>query len=384
MTTTNQASGCGVGIIGCGNISEAYLEFAPHFTGFDIRAVSDLSMQAAKERAEQFGVDARTVSELLASNDIDIVINLTVPNAHFEVSKQILEAGKHVYSEKPLVLGLDEALELKKLAEARQLRVGSAPDTFLGGVHQQARALIDEGAIGTIVSGTAHVMSHGMEAWHPNPDFFFQPGGGPILDIGPYYLTNLVQLIGPISQVAAISSIAQPTRTITSEEKAGETITVNTPTNFHALLMFEQGATITLSASWDVWAHKHGNMELYGTDGTLIVPDPNFFGGQLEFADQEGSLAPVPIHEHELGRPNEIHGHGWAANYRSAGLAEMALAIQQDKPHRCSMELAVHVVEAMTAILDSAESGQFKTLSTRCERPEPLDATSAKQLLRQT
>ena len=372
----------GVGIIGCGNISEAYLLLSRQFTGFEILAVSDLNMAAADERAKEYNVRAQSVEALLADPAIDIVINLTIPAAHFPVSKQILESGKHVYSEKPLVLSLAEAEELRTLSSQNNLRVAAAPDTFLGGVHQQARQLIDDCAIGKVVAGSAHVMSHGMESWHPNPDFFFQPGAGPILDIGPYYLTNLVQLIGPIKRVGALSSSATPTRTITSEERHGETITVNTPTNIHALLEFEQGATITLSASWDVWAHKHGNMELYGTEGTLIVPDPNFFGGQLEMAGKDGALVPVPVSDHAFGRPNEVHGEqGWLANYRAAGLADMVRAIRENNDHRCALDLCIHVVEAMTGILEAGEKGEFIHLGTTCQRPAALDTTAAQELL---
>ena len=211
---------------------------------------------------------------------------------------------------------------------AKNLRVGSAPDTFFGGTHQQARAIVDAGGIGRVTAGTAHVMSHGMEHWHPNPDFFFQPGAGPVLDIGPYYVTNLIQLIGPVKRVAALSSMASNTRTISSEPREGETIPVDTPTNIHALLEFDQGATITLSTSWDVWAHRHEPMELYGTEGSLFVPDPNFFGGVLEQADKSGEVTVVEPWEHPFGVPNQEHEtHGMLANYRTAGLADMVDAI---------------------------------------------------------
>lgn len=381
MVDTNSQN---IGIIGCGNISEAYLTLAPQYRDLTISAVSDKNINAAKERASQFGIAAKSVDDLLADSSIGLIINLTVPDAHFDVSRQALQAGKHVYSEKPFVLSLQQAEELKQLSESKDLRIGSAPDTFLGGAHQQARQLIDDGAIGRIVAGTVHVMGHGMEDWHPNPDFFFQPGAGPVLDIGPYYLTNLVQLIGPIHRVAALSSSASTTRTITSEERHGEIIKVNTPTNIHALLEFKQGATITLSASWDVWAHKHRNMELYGTEGSLVLPDPNFFGGQLEIAGREGEFSPVPIAEHAFGRPNEIHDHvGWVANYRAAGLADMMQAINKDTEHRCSLELATHIIEAMTAILQAGETGQYVTLETSCEQPAPLVDDDARNLLRE-
>jgi predicted dehydrogenase len=374
-------SNLGIGIIGCGNISAAYLRLAPLFRGVEMRAVADLSLESARARAAEFGVRACTVDELLVADDIDVVVNLTIPEAHFEVTQSILEAGKHAYSEKPLVLTLEQGEALRAIADARSLRVGSAPDTFLGGVHQQARATIDEGVIGDVVAGSAHVMSHGMEHWHPNPDFFFQPGAGPVLDIGPYYITNLVQLLGPVKRVAALATAAEAFRTISSEPRAGERIPVNTPTNIHALLEFEQGATFTLSASWDIWAHRHANMELYGKKGSLFVPDPNFFGGQLEVADESGSIAPLAPWDHAFGRPNQTHVSGWVANYRMAGLADMTDALQADRPHRCSLDLAIHVVDVMTSILHAGGRGEFIDVVTRCNRPEPLDPEAAAALL---
>src|SRR5919107_1598401 len=194
----------GVGIIGCGNISSAYLKIAPSFRNLEVRAVADMNMDNARLRASEFNVRAETVDEILADPEVDVIVNLTVPAAHYDVSRRILEAGKHAYSEKPLVLSLEEGERLQELAASKNLRVGSAPDTFLGGSHQQARAAIDEGRVGRILGGTAHVMGHGMEKWHPNPDFFFAPGGGPVLDMGPYYITNLVQLIGPVKSVVAM------------------------------------------------------------------------------------------------------------------------------------------------------------------------------------
>lgn len=278
----------GIGLIGCGNISTAYLQLATQFSSLEMRAVADLDMAIAKTQAEKFNLRALSVPDLLASSDIDIVVNLTIPAAHFEVTKQILQAGKHAFSEKPFVLSLEEGEALRKLADETGLRIGSAPDTFLGGAHQLARSLIDQGAIGEVLSGTCHVMSRGMEAWHPNPDFFFQPGGGPVLDLGPYYITNLVQLIGPVKAVSAMASTGLKTRTIGTGPRTGESVPVDTPTTLHALLEFQSGAIITLGASWDVSAHRHENMELYGSEGSLYVPDPNFFGGSVLHADASG------------------------------------------------------------------------------------------------
>lgn len=239
----------GVGIIGCGNISTTYFKLAPLFRGIKVVACADINPAAAEARAAEYGVKAESIEALLANPDVDIVVNLTIPDAHYPVSKAILEAGKHVYSEKPLVLSLEQGEELRAIAKAKGLSVGCAPDTFLGGAHQLARSYVDAGKIGRVTSGTCHVMSPGMEMWHPNPDFFFLPGGGPILDLGPYYIANLINLIGPVKRVAALATMANPTRTITSEPRKGEVIPVKTPTNIHALLEFENGATITLSAS---------------------------------------------------------------------------------------------------------------------------------------
>ncbi|OED46688.1 oxidoreductase [Rhodobacteraceae bacterium (ex Bugula neritina AB1)] len=372
----------GVGIIGCGNISTSYLKLAPLFKALEVRAVADLNMDAAKLRAEDFSFRADTIDDLLAADDIEIIVNLTIPVAHFDVTKRILEAGKHAYSEKPFVLTLEEGEALRSLAAENGLRVGSAPDTFLGGAHQLARAAIDENLVGDIIGGTCHVMSRGMEAWHPNPDFFFQPGGGPILDLGPYYVTNLVQLIGPVKAVTAMASASFPTRTIGNGPREGETVPVDTPTNIHAVLAFENGALITLGASWDVCAHRHENMELYGTDGSLYLPDPNFFGGEVYQAKQNGDSTAIASRNHAFEIPNAKDGQGNdRANYRCAGLADMAAAIASGRPHRCSLELATHVVEIMTAILQSAEERRWIDMVTACERPDALLPDQARALL---
>lgn len=368
----------GVGLIGCGNISSTYFGLAPLFSGIELRACADINESAAQARSREYGVRAESINDLLSARDIDIIINLTVPDAHFDVTKQILEAGKHAYSEKPLTLTVTEGLELKNLAQKQGLFVGCAPDTFLGGAHQLVRNKIDEGVIGNITSGTCHVMSHGMEAWHPNPDFFYQPGGGPILDMGPYYIANLINLIGPVKRVASLASIATPTRTIRSDLRKGEEILVNTPTNIHALLEFVSGATITLIASWDVWAHQHNHIELYGTDGSIIAPDPNIFGGEVMLANRDGQFNTVSRWDHPFGINNEES----RANYRMAGLADLAAAIVSDGEARCSLDRALHGVEIMTSILKAGETGTFLNLSTTCSRPKPLGISEARALMR--
>ncbi len=372
----------GIGIIGCGNISAAYFRLAPLFKGLEVRACTDINMAAAEARAKEFGAKAQPIEALLDNPDVDVVINLTIPDAHYAVTLRALEAGKHVYSEKPFVLTVDEGLELKRIADARNLRVGSAPDTFLGGAHQLARKLVDDGALGTVTSGTAYVMSHGMEHWHPNPGFFFLAGAGPILDVGPYYVANLINLIGPVKRVAALTNSATPTRLVTAEGPLkGQEIPVETPTTIHALLEFANGAAVTLGASWDVWAHRHRPMELYGTDGALFVPDPNWFGGLVELAGRDGKPAEVAMWDHPFAKPNDHRPNGDYANYRTAGLADMALAILEGREARCGMDRALHGIDIMASILKSGETGGFVELRTTCTRPEPLGPDAARALL---
>ncbi len=371
----------GVGIIGCGNISTAYLKLAPYFKGIEIRACADINPDAAKTQAKAFGVRADSVEDLLKSKDIDIIVNLTIPAAHFQVSKQVLQAGKHVYSEKPFVLSVKEGKSLAAIARKKRLRIGSAPDTFLGGSHQLARHLLDAGKLGKVISGTCHVMGHGMEHWHPNPDFFYQPGAGPVLDIGPYYITNLIQLLGPVTHVMAHTSTPSKTRTISSKPRRGQKIKVETPTTIHAILEFKSGAVITLGTSWDVWQHNHTHMELYGTDGTLHVPDPNFFGGEVTATKNATPLKKLPKWDHPFSINNHESSKGAVANYRTAGLADMAISIINKKPHRCSNDLALHAVDIMTSILKAGSSGRKIKLQTTCKRPTALPPKEARSLM---
>ncbi|MDI5924853.1 Gfo/Idh/MocA family protein [Rhizobium leguminosarum] len=372
----------GVGIIGCGNISTTYFSLAPLFKGLKVLACADINAQAAEARAEEYGVKAQTIDALLVNDEIDVVVNLTIPDAHFRVSKAILEAGKHVYSEKPLVLSLEEGEELRRIAKQKNLAVGCAPDTFLGGAHQLARKFIDDGGIGRVTSGACYVMSPGMEMWHPNPDFFFLPGGGPILDLGPYYIANLINLIGPVKRVGGMTSMASPTRTITSEPRNGEIIPVKTPTTIQALLEFVNGATVTLTASWDVWSHRHANMELYGTDGSLYVPDPNFFGGTVEASGRDKDIKPLEAWEHPFGKINQENPNGARANYRTAGLADMVMALIEGRDARCSLDRTLHGVDVMTSILKSGEEGRFIDLTTTCTQPAALGIEEAQALLK--
>jgi predicted dehydrogenase len=242
--------------------------------------------------------------------------------------------------------------------------------------------MIDDGAIGTVTAGAGAFMGPGMEMWHPTPHFFFQPGAGPMLDMGPYYIGNLINFLGPVRRVGALATSAHATRTVTSQPNAGQVIPVNTPTNIHALLEFHSGATIGLSVSWDVQAHKRVNMELYGTDGSLFVPDPNFFGGKIEMAGRDGNIVEVDAWDHPFSRANQDHGRGPLANYRTAGVADMVAAIVEGRDHRCSLDRTLHAVDVMTAALTSGETGQFVTLTTTCTRPAALGPDAAAALLK--
>jgi predicted dehydrogenase len=374
----------GVGIMGAGNISSAYLKLAPLFKGLEVRAVADILPAAAQKRADEFGVKAQTPDELLKNSEIDVIVNLTIPSTHYSVSMDIVSAGKHAYSEKPFVLSLEEGMALKKAADDRGLQVGSAPDTFLGGAHQQAREIIDGGSLGKIMSGTMHVMSRGMEHWHPNPDFFFQPGAGPILDLGPYYVTDLIHLLGPVKRLSAFTNMARAEREVTAEGPyKGTFVKVGTPTTIHGVLEFASGAIVTLGASWDVAAHGHHNIELYGTDGSIFVPDPNFFGGDLVTANIAGERSKVTPWDHPFGRANQgLDTDQPRANYRAAGLADMMASIDGGYTARCGLDVALHAVDVMTSLLKAGESGQVLTLSTTCERPLALSPAQAQALLK--
>ncbi|WDQ98212.1 Gfo/Idh/MocA family oxidoreductase [Devosia sp. J2-20] len=375
----------GVGIMGAGNISAAYLRLAPLFKGLEVRAVADIIPEAAQKRAEEFGVAAQTPDELLKNSELDVIVNLTIPATHYSVSTDIISAGKHAYSEKPFVLTLEEGTALKKAAAERNLKVGSAPDTFLGGAHQQARQIIDSGQLGKIMSGTTHVMSRGMEHWHPNPDFFFQVGAGPILDIGPYYVTELIHLLGPVKRLSAFTNMARTEREVTAEgPQKGTFVKVGTPTTIHGVLEFVSGAIITIGASWDVAAHGHHNIELYGTDGSIFVPDPNFFGGDLVTTDVAGTRTTETPWDHPFGVNNQdLDKPTPRANYRTAGLADMMASIDGGYTARCGLDVALHAVDVMTSLLKAGESGQVLTLSTTCERPMALTPEDALALLKQ-
>ena len=351
----------GIGIVGLGNISAAYLKASKDFPILDIRAVADMNPAAAKARADEFGLKAVGLDDIFTDPSIDIILNLTIPHAHVDVGLRAIAAGKHVYSEKPLGIVFSEGQKLVAAAKAKGLRVGSAPDTFLGGSHQTARRIVDDGTLGQPVGGTAYFMCPGHERWHPNPAFYYEVGGGPMLDMGPYYITDLVNLLGPVAKVSGFGTMVRSTRTITSKDRAGEVIPVHVPTHVSGTLVFVNGAVVQVTMSFDVSGHKHVPLEIYGTEGTLIVPDPNNFGGQIELLKKGGEWANV-----DTDMP---YAEG---NYRSIGLADMAHAVASNRPHRASGDLALHVLEVMEAFETSSQSGRVVDITTPVERPAPL------------
>lgn len=356
------ASPTRIGIIGCGVISGIYLQNARQLESIEVAACADLLPERAQARAAEHGVPrACGVAELLADPEIQIVLNLTIPLAHGEVAMQAIEAGKSVYNEKPLAYRREDARRMLELAKARGVRVGCAPDTFLGAGIQTCRKLIDDGWIGEPIAATAFMMNHGHEHWHPDPGFYYQPGGGPMFDMGPYYLTALVNLMGPVRRVTGSARATFPQRTITSEPKRGTTIVVNTPTHVAGVLDFASGAIGTLITSFDVWGHNLPRIEVYGTAGSLSVPDPNTFGG------------PVRVRRAGAAEWSEVPlTHGYAKNSRGLGVADMACALRSGRAHRASGELAYHVLDVMHAVHDASAAGRHVELSSTCERPTPL------------
>lgn len=354
----------GIGIIGAGYISSIYLEnCTTRFDNLRVVGVADIVPANAQRQAERYGVAAMSIDDLLASPEIEIVVNLTIPAAHGEVALQAIEAGKSVYNEKPLAATRESAREVLDRAAERGVLVGSAPDTFLGGGLQTARALLDEGLIGTPVAVTGMMLTSGHERWHPNPDFYYKPGGGPLFDMGPYYLAAMLSLLGPVVRVSGTATATYETRTIKSGPREGEVITVETPTHILATLDFAEGPRASLTTSFDVHDTRHSTLVLYGSEGTLRLPDPNTFGGPLEHlragADQWESI--------EVSRP-------FTDNSRGLGVSDMARALRDGAPHRASGELGYHIVDIMHAVLESSEQGRHVPVTSTFARPQPLTA----------
>lgn len=351
-----------VGLIGCGNISSIYLQNAQTLDPIEIVACADLRREAAEAQAAKYGVGrVLSVEELLADPSVEIVLNLTTPESHGSIALAALEAGKSVYNEKPLAMSRADGQRMLALAQEKGLLVGGAPDTFLGAGLQTVRELIDGGAIGEIVGANAFMMSRGHEHWHPNPVFYYKAGGGPLFDMGPYYLTALVALLGPVRRITGATRISRPTRTITSQPRYGEVITVDVPTHVAGLLEFAAGPVGMLMTTFDVQASALPNIEIYGTQGTISAPDPNTFGGPVKLRRADDK----EWQEIEVTRP-------YAANSRGLGVAGMAQALRGTGSHRASGELAYHVLDLMHAVHEASDSGCHVEVQSTCARPEAM------------
>jgi predicted dehydrogenase len=358
----------GVGVIGAGVISSQYLDNLTTFPDLDVRFIADIDLERAQAQAEKYGVAGHgSVEDLLKDDGIEIVVNLTIPKAHVEVALQVLAAGKHVWTEKPFALDRESGLTLLKAAHDAGLRVATAPDTFLGAELQSARRLLESGQIGNAFSAISFVQNPGPEAWHPSPDFLFQDGAGPLFDVGPYYVTALVQFFGPVKRVSAVAAKSKETRTIGSGPRAGETFEVTVPTHVNALFEFESGQTAQSVFSFDSKLRRVG-IEVYGVDGTLSIPDPNMFDGDLTVFGDDGEGTVIP----STGTTTS----------RGTGVAELAQSIRAGRPERASGELAFHVLDIMQSTIEAAESGESvevaSTVTVAPSLPEdwdPRDAT---------
>jgi predicted dehydrogenase len=390
-----------VGVIGCGNISDVYIRNSKMFRDYEIVCCADLAPSAAARIADKFSLQPRSVDTLLSSEDVDIVLNLTSPQAHAEISRLAVKSGKHVYTEKPLAVSLDDGIALMTEADDSGVRVGSAPDTILGGGLQTAKAMIDGGETGQIIAGVSAIMHKGAEHWHPNPAFLYRKGAGPILDLGPYYISALTALLGPVASIRATGLIAPWERRYGAEGPLkGQVIEVETYTTVNAILTFVGGAHVSFIASWDVWNHGVRNIELHGARSSIRVPDPDTFGGSVEISSNKRLLNVHNPHDledlgrlHEMwtvkdttdrifGRTNYPFERPSYANYRSLGLAEMANAIKEGRAHRCSGKFALHALAVMVGILDSADSGETVHVEIPGETPLAFTKNDERRLLR--
>jgi predicted dehydrogenase len=340
-----------IGIVGIGNISKIYLDNLSGMFGKRVKltAVMNTTFEKARKAAADYNVKAfKTLDEMLTSDDVDIILNITPPKQHYEIALAAVKAGKHVYNEKPICTKRKDAARLLKTAAKMGIRVGCAPDTFLGAGIQTCKKVIDDGLIGKPIGVNSFMMSHGPESWHPSPHFFYKDGGGPMFDVGPYYLTALISLLGFVARVSGSAGINSPTRIITNQYQYGEIINVEVPTHIAGTLDFASGAVGVLVTSFDVHSHSLPYMEIYGTEGTLKVPDPNTFGGPVlvrRMGEEQWSTIPL-INE-------------YSDNSRGLGIAEMAEAIEETRPHLASGELAFHVLDIMQGIHDASVSGKY-------------------------
>ncbi len=376
-----------VGIIGCGVISGIYLEnMTTRYTQLEVVAVADMFVEKAREAAEKHGIaKACGVDELLADPEIEIVINLTIPAAHHEINMAALKAGKHVYCEKPLAMTLKQGKEIVDFARKSNLLVGCAPDTFMGAGLQTCKKAIEDGWIGQPVFATANFVCHGHEPWHPAPTFYYKKGAGPMMDMGPYYLTAMVALMGPIKKTYCLAKKTFDQRRITSSSPMkGTMIDVEVPTHYSGLIEFESGVSANINMSFDVWQSELPMFEIHGTDGSMSVPDPNFFGGPVKVLRGESMIDAIDglavgdavdkFHSTEMKDlfkelPMPYHQ---MVNMRGLGVLDMAYAMVEGRSHRANGDLACHVLEALISFDVSAKTGQPYEMTSTCDLPDVI------------
>ncbi|MCL1987270.1 MAG: Gfo/Idh/MocA family oxidoreductase [Firmicutes bacterium] len=353
-----------IGIVGCGAISGIYLQnITGVFKEVEIVGVCDLIAERAEKVSNEYNLHIyKNMEEMFADSKVDIVLNLTRPYEHFDVSIKAIEAGKHVYTEKPLGATLEEGIKLTEAANKKGVKIGGAPDTFLGAGIQSCRKLIDDGYIGSLVGATAFMTNHGHESWHPDPEFYYQFGGGPMLDMGPYYISAMVNLMGAVTSVVGMGKSSFATRTITSQPHFGKIVDVNVPTYTMGLLQFDSGAIGSIFTTFDVHVANVPIIEIYGSDGTLAVPDPNTFGGPIKlYRPEQREFKELPL------------TFGYPENSRGLGLADMAKAIETNRSHRASNAQLLHVLEVMTAIEKSATTGGTIKIESKYQRTAPME-----------
>ncbi len=378
-----------VGLIGCGHIAETYFRAQRYFNNIKIIKCADINKKFAKKCASKYGIKALNVKEILKDKEVEIILNLTIPKAHYEIAKKALLHNKHVYSEKPMSTNLKDGKELLKLSKKKKLYIGNAPDTFLGGGNQKTKELLEKHIIGKINFGNATFAFPGIQSYHPNPEpWFAKKEGGPVIDMGPYYFTALVNLLGPAKEVSGRIIRGVNYRTIGIGPKKGKKFNVKCPTTYLSTIVFKNNTVIRITLSFDVIAHQRNHIELYGKKGSLIVPDPNMFGGSVfickklgnswkEFKTVKKSLGKINI-KTQSSRANESPIN---ANYRGAGLSEMAYCIEKKKKHRCNGELSLHVLDIIESTMKASISGIPQKIKTTCKKPNKFTEQEIKKIL---
>ena len=379
-----------VGLIGCGHIAETYFRAEKYFNNIKIIKCADINLKAARKCSKEYGVKFLSVNEILKDQEVEIILNLTIPKAHYEISKKALLNGKHVYSEKPLAINLKDGKELLKISRRKKLYLGNAPDTFLGGGIQKSKELVEKNIIGKIKLGNAVFAFPGIQSYHPNPEpWFAKLEGGPVIDMGPYYITALVNLLGPAKKVSGRIINGSKYRTIGIGPKKGRKFKVNCPTTYLSTITFKNSTVIRLTLSFDVIAHQRNHIELYGEKGSMIVPDPNMFGGSVftckklgdnwkEFKTTKMHLGKINIRT-QSSRANEAPTN---ANYRGAGLSEMAYSIEKKRKHLCNGEISLHVLDIITSIMKASKSGVNQSINTDCVKPKKFTNIDIRKIIR--